>query len=94
MTRAPVALVAALRETSILIGALLGFWLLGERFGACRVVLPHQPATPHIDLVTYEGAIEADLLPIADLAHGPGLAERARAARYAALNATCAVVFE
>ena len=35
---------------------------LGERFGACRVVLPHQPATPHIDLVTYEGAIEADLL--------------------------------
>ena len=38
MTRAPVALVAALRETSILIGALLGFWLLGERFGARRWV--------------------------------------------------------
>jgi len=38
MTRAPVALVAALRETSILIGALLGVWLLGERFGARRWV--------------------------------------------------------
>jgi drug/metabolite transporter (DMT)-like permease len=38
MTRAPVALVAALRETSILIGAVLGVWLLGERFGARRWV--------------------------------------------------------
>ncbi len=36
MTRAPVALVAALRETSILIGAVLGAGLLGERFGARR----------------------------------------------------------
>ncbi|MFM9967018.1 MAG: EamA family transporter [Burkholderiales bacterium] len=36
MTRAPVALVAALRETSILFGAALGAWLLGERFGATR----------------------------------------------------------
>lgn len=38
MTRAPVALVAALRETSILIGAILGVLLLGERFGARRWV--------------------------------------------------------
>ncbi len=38
MTRAPVALVAALRETSILFGAALGAWLLGERFGAWRWV--------------------------------------------------------
>lgn len=36
MTRAPVALVAALRETSILFGAALGAWLLRERFGANR----------------------------------------------------------
>jgi drug/metabolite transporter (DMT)-like permease len=38
MTRAPVALVAALRETSILFGAGLGAWLLRERFGARRWV--------------------------------------------------------
>ena len=38
MTRAPVALVASLRETSILFGAALGAWLLGERFGALRWV--------------------------------------------------------
>jgi len=38
MTQAPVALVAALRETSILFGAALGAWLLGERFGARRWV--------------------------------------------------------
>ena len=36
MTAAPVALVAALRETSILFGAGLGAWLLKERFGAHR----------------------------------------------------------
>lgn len=38
MTRAPVALVAALRESSILFGAALGAWLLGERFGPLRWV--------------------------------------------------------
>lgn len=38
MTRAPVALVAALRETSVLFGAGLGAWLLRERFGASRWV--------------------------------------------------------
>lgn len=36
MTQAPVALVAALRESSILFGAALGAWFLGERFGARR----------------------------------------------------------
>lgn len=36
MTRAPVAMVAALRETSILIGTILGVWLLRERFGRQR----------------------------------------------------------
>jgi drug/metabolite transporter (DMT)-like permease len=36
MTRAPVALVAALRETSILFGAALGAWMLRERFGVHR----------------------------------------------------------
>ncbi len=38
MTRAPVASVAALRETSVLFAALLGVWLLKERFGAQRAV--------------------------------------------------------
>jgi drug/metabolite transporter (DMT)-like permease len=36
MTQAPVALVAALRETAIVFGAALGAWLVGERFGARR----------------------------------------------------------
>jgi drug/metabolite transporter (DMT)-like permease len=36
MTRAPVALVAALRETSIVFGAALGAWLVRERFGVRR----------------------------------------------------------
>lgn len=36
MTRAPVALVAALRETAIVFGAGLGVWLVGERFGPRR----------------------------------------------------------
>lgn len=38
MTRAPVASVAALRETSVLFAALLGTWLLKERFGAQRAL--------------------------------------------------------
>lgn len=38
MTRAPVALVAALRETSVLFAALLGAWLLKERFSLSRVL--------------------------------------------------------
>ena len=38
MTRAPVAAVAALRETSVLFAAVLGVWLLKERFGAQRAV--------------------------------------------------------
>ena len=38
MTRAPVASVAALRETSVLFAALLGTWLLRERFGLQRAV--------------------------------------------------------
>jgi drug/metabolite transporter (DMT)-like permease len=36
MTRAPVAAVAALRETSVLFAAVLGTWLLKEPFGARR----------------------------------------------------------
>ena len=36
MTRAPVATVAALRETSVLFAALLGIWLLRETFTARR----------------------------------------------------------
>jgi phosphonate utilization associated putative membrane protein len=36
MTRAPVASVAALRETSVLFAAVLGTWLLRERFGPQR----------------------------------------------------------
>jgi len=36
MTRAPVAMIAALRETSVLFGAVFGVWLLKERFGAQR----------------------------------------------------------
>ncbi len=36
MTQAPVASVAALRETSVLFAALLGTWLLKERFGLQR----------------------------------------------------------
>lgn len=44
MTRAPVATVSALRETSVLFGALLGVWLLKESFtlrrilGTCAIV--------------------------------------------------------
>jgi phosphonate utilization associated putative membrane protein len=38
MTRAPVASVAALRETSVLFAALLGTWLLKERFGLQRAL--------------------------------------------------------
>jgi drug/metabolite transporter (DMT)-like permease len=38
MTQAPVAMVAALRETSILFGAAFGAIFLGERFGAQRWV--------------------------------------------------------
>jgi drug/metabolite transporter (DMT)-like permease len=38
MTKAPVASVAALRETSVLFAALLGTWLLKERFGLQRAL--------------------------------------------------------
>lgn len=38
MTRAPVALVAALRETSVLFAAALGVWVLKERFGPQRAL--------------------------------------------------------
>ena len=38
MTQAPVASVAALRETSVLFAALLGTWLLKERFGMQRAL--------------------------------------------------------
>ena len=38
MTRAPVASVAALRETSVLFAAVLGTMLLGERFGVQRAL--------------------------------------------------------
>lgn len=38
MTRAPVASVAALRETSVLFAALLGCWLLKEKFGMQRAL--------------------------------------------------------
>lgn len=38
MTRAPVASVAALRETSVVFAALLGSWLLKEKFGAQRAI--------------------------------------------------------
>lgn len=38
MTQAPVATVAALRETSVLFAALLGVWLLGEVFTARRMI--------------------------------------------------------
>ena len=36
MTRAPIALVAALRETSVIFGALLAVLLLGERLSRTR----------------------------------------------------------
>lgn len=38
MTRAPVAVIASLRETSVLFAALLGAWLLRERFSAQRAL--------------------------------------------------------
>jgi drug/metabolite transporter (DMT)-like permease len=37
MTQAPIALVAALRETSVVFGLVLASLLLGERFGALRI---------------------------------------------------------
>ncbi len=38
MTRAPIALVAALRETSVVVAAILGALVLGEPFGRHRVI--------------------------------------------------------
>jgi len=38
MTRAPVASVAALRETSVLFAAVIGTWLLKEKFGLQRAI--------------------------------------------------------
>ncbi len=38
LTVAPVSLVAPLRESSIVVGALLGWWLLGEPRPARRLV--------------------------------------------------------
>ncbi len=38
MTRAPIALVAALRETSVVVAALIGALFLGEPFGRYRIV--------------------------------------------------------
>ena len=38
MTRAPIASVAALRETSVIIAAVIGTRLMGEPFGRQRVV--------------------------------------------------------
>ena len=38
MTRAPVATVAALRETSVLFAALMGTWFLKEAFTVQRAV--------------------------------------------------------
>ena len=38
MTRAPIPLVAALRETSIVIAALIGAWWLKEPSGRRRIV--------------------------------------------------------
>ena len=37
MTRAPVAMVAALRETSVLFAVLMGAWFLKERFNLRRL---------------------------------------------------------
>ena len=37
MTRAPVAAVSALRETSVIFAAVLGTWLLKEPFGIARL---------------------------------------------------------
>jgi hypothetical protein len=50
MTRAPVAAVAALRETSVIFGALVGAWLLKEghvrrRLGGAAAVLASVPDT-------------------------------------------------
>ena len=38
MTLAPIAVVAALRETSVIFGMLLAMWLLGERLTPLRGV--------------------------------------------------------
>jgi drug/metabolite transporter (DMT)-like permease len=38
MTRAPIALVAALRETSVIVATIIGACYLQERFGAQRYV--------------------------------------------------------
>jgi drug/metabolite transporter (DMT)-like permease len=38
MTRAPVAVVAALRETSVLFATVLSVWVLKERFGVQRFI--------------------------------------------------------
>jgi uncharacterized membrane protein len=38
MTRAPIALVAALRETSVIVATIIGAYYLQERFGIQRYV--------------------------------------------------------
>jgi uncharacterized membrane protein len=38
MTKAPIALVAALRESSVIFGMLLAIFFLGERVTLCRVL--------------------------------------------------------
>ena len=38
MTRAPIAAVAALRETSVIFAAAIGAWLLKEPFGRQRMI--------------------------------------------------------
>ena len=46
MTRAPVAAVAALRETSVLFAALIGTWFLKEGFTIARAPSPRRSSWP------------------------------------------------
>ena len=52
----------ALAAGEALAGAMDGAYVpLGERYGACRVVLPNDGSLHQIDLVSFDGGIEDDL---------------------------------
>jgi hypothetical protein len=75
MTQAPLAVVAALRETSILFGALLAFLMLKEKVAGLRIVAlwhrwrvlrllpcPDQLATK-LPQIVYKSCLAAVILP-------------------------------
>lgn len=81
---------------SLCLALLAGEWAAGQGGQALGLVVDHglRPASAAEAALTVrrleERGIAARLLTLDGLAHGPALAERARAARHAALEAACA----